>query len=186
MLISHVPLARESRCLGSRNQIKPRSAWGYLNNLSPKDTALLLSAFRPIAILSGDHHSYCHIEHPYSKDSRSTRVQSRQTIPEHTVRTFSWMQGEFWPGYGLVSLFRSSNDVGFAYKDCVLPPQLFLLIWDGIAAALSVVVFSVYHIWHSFKSALPLRVCFGKFFHDLFALAGPILLLFLICLVVIF
>lgn len=178
LLLTHVPLHRRSRCKHSDALIPQIANRGYRTQLSPHDSQALLAKFQPFAVVSGDHHAYCRVDH--------------DGIPEHTISTFSWMQGEMWPGYALLSIQHDfslvNNDapissLRFNFSDCILPPQLAIFLWDAVALALSLLVLLVFHIWRLRKLSLPYRLFFRLLCSETMILAGPLLLLFCVGLI---
>ena len=71
-----------------------------------------------------------------------------EDVRELTLSTFSWLQGEWWPGYGLLSL--GSGEVGVEH--CGLPSQIAIYAWYGVVCALSVA-------WISLESTPSWRCC---------------------------
>ena len=46
---------------------------------------------------------------------------------EHTIVTFSWLQGNLYPGFGVISFQDDSlphTDMSFKLEICDLPPQM--------------------------------------------------------------
>jgi len=92
-------------------------------------------------VLSGHDHDQCFLVH-----------KSKQgPVPEHTVGTFSWQQGNHYPSFMLLSI--ASNSVGasslenvIATSLCFLPVQLAIYIWYGI---LLVITFLALMFWPS-------------------------------------
>ncbi|RKP01477.1 hypothetical protein CXG81DRAFT_888, partial [Caulochytrium protostelioides] len=117
VLISHVPLYRpgDADCGPDRRTRPIQNIRGvqYQNLIQPQLTAWLLGAVRPQLTLSGDDHDVCHVDHVL--DATGTHH------PEWTIPTFSFLQGNPRPAYGMLHLHpdgTSTLDV------CWLAPQM--------------------------------------------------------------
>ncbi|EPZ36855.1 hypothetical protein O9G_005272 [Rozella allomycis CSF55] len=124
ILVSHVPLYRPPRtkCGGQRTtsqSIEQHKGYQYQNLISQANTDFVFSYIKPEIVLSGDDHDFCQIKHPHG-------------VVEVTVPTFSWLQGNDYPGMGLMRL----NEGGLKLNVIRLPNQkLFYHSYVSIAIA---------------------------------------------------
>ena len=72
------------------------------------------------SMAAGDNHHSCLYTHAWHGGGRPVR--------ERTVPTISWMQGEVWPGYSLLTIRGSEAEVVL----CSAPSQLMILIVYGV------------------------------------------------------
>ncbi|KAI8910526.1 Metallo-dependent phosphatase-like protein [Powellomyces hirtus] len=129
ILISHIPLYRpdNSDCgklRKSKRSINQGRGYQYQNLVVEGLSREILDAVKPSLILSGDDHDWCEQIHTLGNGHSSV---------EQTVATFSWMQGNHFPGFGLLTL-RPANvpgttDATFKFAACHLPPQLRIYFW---------------------------------------------------------
>ncbi|KAG6475881.1 hypothetical protein ZIOFF_065111 [Zingiber officinale] len=134
VLLTHIPLhhPNETLCGPHRsspviNQILANLAefWfiQYQNYLSEETSSRLLDLIRPILVLSGHDHDQCTMIH-------STPVG---TVKEHTVGTVSWLQGNLYPSFMLLSVVSSSNSINsedaVSTQLCFLPKQAHIYFW---------------------------------------------------------
>ncbi|KAJ3322939.1 hypothetical protein HDV06_002598 [Boothiomyces sp. JEL0866] len=136
ILISHVPLYRpENADCGPIRHFKPitnRRGYQYqskrhftLDLIQYHLTNEILGILKPSLVISGDDHDDCQ----YTHDRGSFKVF------EHSLATFSWLQGNIYPGFGVMSLrpnFAPPSAPGspsFQLKACPLPPQLHIYMW---------------------------------------------------------
>ncbi|KAI9013150.1 Metallo-dependent phosphatase-like protein [Gaertneriomyces semiglobifer] len=100
ILVTHVPLFRPEggACGGLRRHpvIRQGGGYQYQNLVKAPLSAYILETIRPSLVLSGDDHDWCEYHHSPS-------------ITEWTIATFSWMQGNWYPGYGILHLPASSS-----------------------------------------------------------------------------
>jgi hypothetical protein len=70
-------------------------------------------------------------------------------MAQHTVRTFSWMQGNRRPGFGMLALAPRADRAGVdaAYVTCLLPDQLGILYGYLALLAASLAVFFPLRAW---------------------------------------
>eukprot|EP00842_Homolaphlyctis_polyrhiza_P000012 jgi/Hompol1/1010/HPOL_004493-RA len=118
ILVSHIPLYRPEQSLcGPRRRSKPitnRRGYQYQNMLQPELSNMILTKLKPDLIISGDDHDDC---------------------KWHTVGTFSWLQGNPYPSFGVMSLRLNraqpikSDSPSLQMNICSLPPQLHIYIW---------------------------------------------------------
>ena len=97
LLFSHIPLWRPPGTLCGKLRTKSLSleegfGVSYSNMLGAKVSRMILDTFKPSVVLSGDDHDYCNVLHDCCN-----------TI-EHTIGTFSWLQGITKPWYGAIVL----------------------------------------------------------------------------------
>lgn len=110
-------------------------------------TGRLLQFFSPRLVFSGDDHDQCEYTHEFpTREGRRAK--------EYTLGTFSWMQGNRLPSYGLLTVTRTAHH----FQVCMLPDQLgnyvsyavllgLTLVWTAFAPC-------VYH-WARRKSVRP-------------------------------
>ncbi|KAI0051173.1 Metallo-dependent phosphatase [Auriscalpium vulgare] len=114
VLFTHIPLYRpdSSDCgpLRERGSINTGFGYGYQNLLSPETSRMLLDAFQPSLVFSGDDHDYCAYTHP-----------APSYAPEITVKSISMAMGVRRPGFHLLSLAPAAPP---AHRPCALPDQL--------------------------------------------------------------
>ncbi|KAG6478692.1 hypothetical protein ZIOFF_062136 [Zingiber officinale] len=96
----------------------------YQNYLSEETSSRLLDLIRPILVLSGHDHDQCTMIH-------STPVG---TVKEHTVGTVSWLQGNLYPSFMLLSVVSSSSNSinsedAVSTQLCFLPKQAHIYFW---------------------------------------------------------
>ncbi|KAL6051651.1 Cell division control protein/predicted DNA repair exonuclease [Balamuthia mandrillaris] len=165
ILLTHVPLWRDTAqqsCGPERRKqtpIREGKGHSYTNLLSRQSSETILRAIQPVAIFSGDDHDHCVVYHPVPSSSSSPSVSKQQMAPERTLGTFSWLQGNPWPSFGLMSIFLRESKLpqqegrGTTTKRepvvlvniCQLPNQLSIYGWYLILAVLSVVLPLFYH-----------------------------------------
>jgi len=85
----------------------------------------IIMKVEPIHIFSGDDHDQCEYTH-------------EEGVVEHTVGTFSWMQGMSTPSFGMVTLFHEEKTM--SVKICFTPNQLRLYLWYLILLVISIFV----------------------------------------------
>ena len=118
VLLSHLPLPKpnydEGSCGPRRNgpvivQRITRSGGGvhYQDYLTDASARKLLSAVRPTLVLSGHDHDQCTATHNLDgggDGERGSRRGGGGVVTEHTVGTFSWLQGNSRPSFMLMTL----------------------------------------------------------------------------------
>ncbi|OAJ40974.1 hypothetical protein BDEG_24645 [Batrachochytrium dendrobatidis JEL423] len=129
ILVTHVPLYRPANAdCGPRRTTPPiRNMYGFQfqNLVQPKLTREILSKFKPELILSGDDHDDCVYTHIYQN----------VTSVEHSIGTFSFLQGNPYPSFGVLSLRSAGappyhhDTPSLALHICSLPPQKYIYIW---------------------------------------------------------
>jgi ethanolamine phosphate phosphodiesterase len=97
ILLTHIPLFRpEGTSCGplreSKAPIHVAKGYQYQNVLWPDLSQRVVDIVRPLAVLSGDDHDYCFVQHNYGG----------MRIPEHTVKSFSWAMVLPFPWVGLI------------------------------------------------------------------------------------
>ncbi|KAJ3035046.1 hypothetical protein HDV00_004372 [Rhizophlyctis rosea] len=141
ILFSHVPLYRpdDSSCGKKRRQWPMRQGHGYQsqNLVSEPLTNRILKSVRPALVLSGHDHDDC--------------IYYHESIPEHTIATFSFLQGNLYPGFGLLSLKpppdNTTNAPTFAFETCGLAPQLIIYEWYLALAVLTLLLAPLWAGW---------------------------------------
>lgn len=159
ILFSHIPLWRppSSHCgllRRTSSSLHPdRTGFSYRTTLPAQATNEILSSISPIYVFSGDDHDQCTVQH--------------ENIPETTVGTFSWLQGNIQPSFALVtaiSPFCSNSSLqpnsGCAPEVlvhiCFLPRQIIWYVWyglSGVASLLFLVLVAILRV-KSRKSAV--------------------------------
>ncbi|KAG2374029.1 hypothetical protein C9374_011108 [Naegleria lovaniensis] len=112
ILLTHIPLFREGNCehvdynqrLHENARTRPLQqgeGYGYRNMLDSIYSLALLQMTHPIVVLSGDDHEYCKYKHELKEEGFS--------VYEHTIPTFSMLQGTRKYGYGMLTLDLETN-----------------------------------------------------------------------------
>ncbi|KAI8615342.1 Metallo-dependent phosphatase-like protein [Chytriomyces sp. MP71] len=143
ILLTHVPLYRpdDADCGPIRNKPPIRQGYGYQyqNLLNEPLTQYLFTRIRPTLVLSGDDHDFCHHEHTGAYVAGSGAF----AVPEHSVASFSWLMGNVYPGFALLSLNGDVKGVGdgsgWRMQTCALVPQLVVYRWYIWLLVISVV-----------------------------------------------
>jgi len=90
-------------------------------------TEQLLKEISPKVVFSGDDHDQCTYVHPGG-------------IKEFTLGTFSWLQGNYRPSFGLLSgLKDAEGNFDYGFSVCFLPNQIFLISWYGVCLVVTLV-----------------------------------------------
>ncbi|KAJ3356823.1 hypothetical protein HDU83_009635 [Entophlyctis luteolus] len=152
ILLSHVPLYRpdNSPCGSIRNKplIKQGSGYQYQNLIVEPLANHILSNIKPVLTLSGDDHDDCIFTHTLLADGVETEY------PEHSIATFSWLQGNIFPGFALLSLNPDTQGIrdssAHALRTCSLPPQLKIYNWYITLLLISVFGCFVMGLWRAF------------------------------------
>ncbi|KAJ1344160.1 hypothetical protein BSLG_001300 [Batrachochytrium salamandrivorans] len=148
ILISHVPLYRppHSDC-GPRRVAKPITnmyGFQFQNLIQAQLTHEILEKFKPELIISGDDHDDCVYTHVYQN----------VTSIEHSVGTFSWLQGASYPSFGVLSLRSAGapplyhNAPSVQLDICSLPAQKYIYslyisllgigtLWSAVSASIA-------------------------------------------------
>jgi len=130
ILLTHVPLwrPRNTHC-GSENKehgpLVDRIGGSYRNMLDKGVSEHILEKVKPVHVFSGDDHDICEVQHS-------------ETTTEHTVGTFSWLQGVTHPSFAVVSLIHSEKNSTVVVDICFLPNMYALLSWYLILVPVSV------------------------------------------------
>ncbi|KAI8911624.1 Metallo-dependent phosphatase-like protein [Gorgonomyces haynaldii] len=129
ILISHVPLFRpENSPCGPRRKSPPianRAGYQYQNLIQAWQTYEIMTAIKPTLVISGDDHDDCVYVH----------TNGPLKTVEHTISTFSWLQGNPYPAYGVLSLKPkdgaplSQDAPNYQLDVCSLPSQLNIYPW---------------------------------------------------------
>ncbi|KAI8823893.1 Metallo-dependent phosphatase-like protein [Chytriomyces cf. hyalinus JEL632] len=138
ILLSHVPLYRPdaANCGPLRNNPPLKQAYGYQyqNLINQPLTTYILKNTKPVLVLSGDDHDDCAYVH-------NGPESEHKQIPEHSIKTFSWLQGNLYPGFALLSLNADVQGLqdtsGFQIGKCALPPQRDIYQWYIYLAGIS-------------------------------------------------
>ncbi|KAI8814738.1 Metallo-dependent phosphatase-like protein [Cladochytrium replicatum] len=120
ILISHIPLFRPPTASCGPKRYNPELRQGagyqYQNLVTEQLSNSILSIVKPVLVFSGDDHDYCFAQHKIGD----------QIAVEHTLPTFSWMQGNSHPGYMLLTLaaWEEPMQNEGAVQLCRLMPQI--------------------------------------------------------------
>ncbi|KNC97928.1 uncharacterized protein SPPG_06918 [Spizellomyces punctatus DAOM BR117] len=140
VLLTHIPLFRshDAGCGPGRRHpvIHQGAGYQYQNLVVETLSEEILTKIRPSIVLSGDDHDWCEYTH---------RVGGVESI-EHTIATFSWMQGNHYPGFALLTLPQAGSPT---LQACTLAPQLRIYIWYIFLAILTfllLIPYSAYQI----------------------------------------
>jgi len=128
LLFSHVPLWRGERvrCRNSdevpryKKDIRASGGESYQNTLPVKVTSRILNDLNPNFVFSGDDHDNCFVQHRWVAQKKIHRA------PEHTFGTFSWLQGNVHPSFGILKLTSCSGSdepPKLSVGVCSLPDQ---------------------------------------------------------------
>ena len=90
------------------------------------------SAVKPVAVFSGDDHDNCLVHH------RFTANGGHRHVPERTIATFSWLQGNLRPSFGVVLQQRMPR-AQLHTVICFLPPQMLIYTCYVVLLLLTVV-----------------------------------------------
>jgi hypothetical protein len=158
VLMTHVPLYRpvHTDCGPLRSNARPVTiGYGidYINVLPTHVTSVLLDAVRPVAVYSGDDHDQCFVEHTLHADDRSPFAADDANLPEHTIGTFSWLQGNLWPSVAVVLHRIRAGRAEIHTVICFLPPQMFIYGWYVVCAIATAIacLFSARTSAHSWR-----------------------------------
>ncbi|KAL9649892.1 hypothetical protein ABK040_011365 [Willaertia magna] len=158
ILFSHIPLFREKYCLNNeiinkqKKRIKSQYGVGYQNVVSESDTQYLLRKINPFIVLSGDDHEYCKIDHEINdklnldNNESTNKEEEKNIIYEHTIPTFSFLQGTKKCGYGVLSLnFDKLNNLYSYDLNIYYLPQVWnIYIYYGILSIFVTLYFFIY------------------------------------------
>ncbi|KAH9815696.1 Cell division control protein [Teratosphaeria destructans] len=150
ILLTHVPLYRDpdTDCGGNREggkAITIRAGYQYQNvitrSLSGSLMGHVFSAGEVMHVFSGDDHDHCDVTHRYNiglpGPDGNTRKAAIKSVPETTVKSFSWAMGVRRPGFQLLSLWNPVDERGktvgtplptIQTQICLLPDQLDVFI----------------------------------------------------------
>jgi hypothetical protein len=157
VLLTHVPLFRDpgTDCGNLRERghaISISGGYQYQNvltrQLSNEVARKVSNAGDIVHVFSGDDHDYCDVDHHYNIGSiGENRSPEPATVPETTVKSFSWAMGVRQPGFQLLSLWNPVDAEGKALRGsqpttqthlCILPDQIGILINYGKLAGLTI------------------------------------------------
>ncbi|XP_057979965.1 uncharacterized protein C630.12 isoform X2 [Malania oleifera] len=136
VLLTHIPLYRPewTSCGSYRyspviNQRVSRAVHdqdiAYQNYISQEVSDYLLDSIRPVLVLSAHDHDQCTVTH----------MPKYGPVPEHTLGTISWQQGNLYPSFMLLTAnnlaFPNASSEGDAISThlCFLPMQTHIYIW---------------------------------------------------------
>jgi len=170
ILLTHVPLFRkrssERQCGPNRpfskKDISNSYGTSYQNLLAEDLSQLLLRATRPSLVLSGDDHAACHVTHTWTDLIQDTNqnvlrqpveddhATEPQVTVEETIPTFSWLMGERYPGFAVLSLPSEevvASDLQRGRRPppplvsiLFLPVQLYIYLWYALAGVVTLLV----------------------------------------------
>lgn len=162
VLLTHVPLYRDpgSDCGVLRERghaISISGGYQYQNTLtrelSNEVAQKVSNAGDIVHVFSGDDHDYCDVVHRYNVGSiGKNRSPKPATVPETTVKSFSWAMGVRKPGFQLLSLWNPVDATGESLSGslptvqthlCILPDQIGILINYGKLAGLTILLLLV-------------------------------------------
>eukprot|EP00741_Cyanophora_paradoxa_P020293 tig00021244_g19587.t1 len=127
VLLTHIPLHRPegSGCGAARRPepLRQCAGEGYQCLLEEGVSRELLAAVRPLHVFSGDDHFDCSVEH-------AAAGAPGPGVPEETLATFSWLQGNPRPGFALATLSPEAPHVRVAR--CALPNMYTILLWYAL------------------------------------------------------
>ncbi|KAI8844246.1 hypothetical protein BC829DRAFT_400395 [Chytridium lagenaria] len=130
ILLTHGPY-----CGPLRNKPPIRQGAGrqYQNLVIEPLTDEILTKLKPSLVLSGDDHDDC----VYRHESADYNAE------EHSIKTFSWLQGNHFPGFAVLSLSPNPPfglDKSLHIAKCALPPQIRFYIWYIVLAFITLVL----------------------------------------------
>jgi predicted MPP superfamily phosphohydrolase len=141
ILFTHIPLYREEgmECGSLRNgkSLKQGRGYQYLNLIPQGLSAEILRKIDPVLTFSGDDHDDCVFTHD---------LDSGKFI-EHTLPTFSWLQGNFNPGFGVLQVDHSVNSGEIFSNICLLPSQ----IWMYRSCIIFLILTIIMYCWNAKK-----------------------------------
>jgi hypothetical protein len=139
--------------------------------IQPTIVDQVIRIVKPELVISGDDHDDCVYRHT---------MYSHSTL-EHSVGTFSWLQGNIYPSFGVMS-FRplyvtpaNPNAPSFDLKICSLPPQLLIYGWYSAFGLISIIgtIFMSRGMWNRRYAYIPSKnelIDPGRFGFTFFAL----------------
>ena len=131
ILLLHIPLSREhasTECgpLRTFGPLEQYVVWGgetadviYQNLVQEADSKRLLDAVRPKLVLSAHDHDQC------------SYVHADGTL-EVTIGSISFLQGNYYPSFALLTLFTHNGEPEYDLQLCFLPVQWRYYIAHGI------------------------------------------------------
>lgn len=148
--MTHVPLWRpENSDCGPRRRHPPlRNLYGYqyqsniyliIDMIQFGIAKRVVDIVKPRLIISGDDHDSCIYNH----------TAYGYPVKEHSIPTFSWLQGNIYPAFGMLALrdmfSPGSDNQDLSLEECALPPQMLVYFWyifSGIVCIIGVIVYS--------------------------------------------
>jgi hypothetical protein len=175
ILLTHIPLYRErtDSCGPLRTstpQIPNHFGYSYTCLLPQTWSSYLLNSVKPMYIFSGDDHDQCTVVHWNNDPDNAMQTLAakeevisqsnilKDGVIEQTVGTFSWLQGNPYPSFALVSLYpgnkgKSSSadhlEPVVAVNICFGPQQLYIYYSYIVLACLSLLLLIGDHIWRT-------------------------------------
>jgi len=133
ILLSHIPLHRPKNSMcGNQRGLSYDFGYSYVTMVSKEDTKRILESVHPNYVLSGDVHRPCHYAHK----------QDNYITDEYTMNTFSWCQGNLYPGTSIFSM-RSQFPSQLDHTLCTFHNQLNIFIFYGVMG-LVFLIFAIY------------------------------------------
>ncbi|KAI3642807.1 hypothetical protein MP228_012362 [Amoeboaphelidium protococcarum] len=144
-LFTHVPLHRPagSSCGELRHNAKSiyqHRGYQYQNLIPESASKEILQTVQPLVTFSGDDHDQCYHVHQVG-DSQ---------YPEYTIGTFSWLQGNRYPSFGILYV----DDANYSVQICQLPQMIYifkLYILASIVSIIAILINAYSHqtrLWH--------------------------------------
>ena len=100
----------------------------------------VIEIVKPVLVISGDDHDSCIYNH----------TAYGGVVKEHSVPTFSWLQGNIYPAFGMLA-FRdmfspsSQSHLDLSLEECSLPPQMLIYFWyigSGLVCIIGCAIYS--------------------------------------------
>mmetsp|Transcript_46114 Transcript_46114/g.75224 ORF Transcript_46114/g.75224 Transcript_46114/m.75224 type:complete len:454 (-) Transcript_46114:46-1407(-) len=109
----------------------------------PEDvSARITNDIKFVHVFSGHDNDWCETVHVDDND---------RLLPETTIGTLSWMQGNWWPSFALVTLYSRAPYVSVA--KCTLPSYILIFIWYSLCSV--VTIFLLFPFPESLRSLVP-------------------------------
>jgi len=128
ILLTHVPLWRpEGVHCGKHNRggpISDRIGHSYRNMLPADLSRKILEKIKPLHTFSGDDHDQCEYQHEGG-------------FVEHTIGTFSFLQGQQRPSFGMILLNNDKQNPSITVSLCFMPTYNMIFLWYAVLLAIS-------------------------------------------------